>query len=76
MKKLWIWSICIIVIVIIGAFITIKMFTQNQSAMEKSSHSNFMYSSTPTLFLHGYGGAQIQKNLWLIKPNKMGSLKM
>ncbi len=57
MKKLWIWGICIIVIVIIAAVITIKMFTQNQSAMEKSGRSNFVNSQIPTLFLHGYGGS-------------------
>ena len=51
------WGICIIVIVIIAAFITIKMFTQNQSAMEKSGYSNFVNSQIPTLFLHGYGGS-------------------
>lgn len=51
------WGICIIVIVIIAAFITIKMFTQNQSVMEKSGHSNFVNSQIPTLFLHGYGGS-------------------
>ncbi|MGW7977127.1 alpha/beta hydrolase [Staphylococcus xylosus] len=33
------------------------MFTQNQSAMEKSGHSNFVNSQIPTLFLHGYGGS-------------------
>ncbi|MDW8543353.1 alpha/beta hydrolase [Staphylococcus pseudoxylosus] len=57
MRKLWIWGICIIVVVIIAAFITIKMFTQNQSVMEKSGHSNFVNSQIPTLFLHGYGGS-------------------
>jgi len=56
-RKLWIWGICIIVVVIIAAFITIKMFTQNQSVMEKSGHSNFVNSQIPTLFLHGYGGS-------------------
>ncbi|MCE5002495.1 alpha/beta hydrolase [Staphylococcus pseudoxylosus] len=57
MRKLWIWGICIIIIVIIVAFIVIKMFTQNQSAMEKSGRSNFVNSPIPTLFLHGYGGS-------------------
>ncbi|XCC80152.1 alpha/beta hydrolase [Staphylococcus xylosus] len=57
MRKLWIWGICIIVIVIIAAVVTIKMFTQNQSAMEKSGRSNFVNSQIPTLFLHGYGGS-------------------
>ncbi|MGY0412019.1 alpha/beta hydrolase [Staphylococcus sp. mip270_02] len=33
------------------------MFTQNQSVMEKSGHSNFVNSQIPTLFLHGYGGS-------------------
>ncbi|WP_409349618.1 alpha/beta hydrolase, partial [Staphylococcus pseudoxylosus] len=33
------------------------MFTQNQSAMEKSGRSNFVNSPIPTLFLHGYGGS-------------------
>ncbi len=76
MRKLWIWVICIIVIVIIAAVITIKMFTQNQSAMEKSGHSNFVNSQIPTLFLHGYGGSADSENLWLSKLNKMVLRKM
>lgn len=66
MRKLWIWGICIIIIVIIVAFIVIKMFTQNQSAMEKSGRSNFVNSPIPTLFLHGYGGS-VNSEKYMVK---------
>ncbi len=75
MRKLWIWGICIIVIVIIVAFITIKVFTQNQSTVEKPAQSNFMNSSTPTLFLHGYGGSANSEKFMVKQAKQNGVTK-
>lgn len=75
MRKLWIWGICIIVIVIIMAFITIKVFTQNQSTVEKAAQSNFMKSSTPTLFLHGYGGSANSEKFMVKQAKQNGVTK-
>ncbi|WP_436966108.1 alpha/beta hydrolase [Staphylococcus shinii] len=69
------WGICIIVIVIIVAFITIKVFTQNQSTVEKPAQSNFMNSSTPTLFLHGYGGSANSEKFMVKQAKQNGVTK-
>lgn len=75
MRKLWIWGICIVVIVNIVAFITIKVFTQNQSTVEKPAQSNFMNSSTPTLFLHGYGGSANSEKFMVKQAKQNGVTK-
>lgn len=75
MRKLWIWGICIVVIVTIVAFITIKVFTQNQSTVEKPAQANFMNSSTPTLFLHGYGGSANSEKFMVKQAKQNGVTK-
>ncbi|MEY8601344.1 alpha/beta hydrolase [Staphylococcus shinii] len=54
---------------------TIKVFTQNQSTVEKPAQSNFMNSSTPTLFLHGYGGSANSEKFMVKQAKQNGVTK-
>lgn len=72
MRKKWFWGIGIAIVLVIIGWITFMALNRNASIANNPKHAKFIDSSTPTLFLHGYGGTLNSLKYLIAQAEKQG----
>ncbi|ARJ50835.1 alpha/beta hydrolase [Staphylococcus lutrae] len=71
MKKIWIWGISAVVLIILVG-VTFMAINRNASIANNPKHAKFIDSETPTLFLHGFGGSLNSVKFLVSQTEKQG----